>query len=175
MSMHTPTTPQTGFSLIEVMIAVLLFSVGLLGVAGLLVIATGADHGAYQRTQVAYLAQNMADRMSANQIGVWNGTYNGNYPVSLTQNCDTGCAPNQLAQYDQIQWSNQLTTFLPGPTATILCRNLGGGYVPSTADLAMRPPYGGTCRMTITWQDRGFGDSSARTAQDQTFAWEFQP
>ena len=176
MSMHTRTNPQTGFSLIEVLIAVLIFSIGLLGVAGLLVIATSADHGAYQRTHVAYVAQTMADRMSMNLVGVWTGAYNGNYPVTATQDCDTaGCTPAQLAVYDQKEWSDQLTTFLPGPTATIQCNNAVSGYAPSVADLAMRPPYGGSCQMTIVWQDRGFGDSSARTAQSETFQWVFQP
>ncbi|MCB1567805.1 MAG: type IV pilus modification protein PilV [Xanthomonadales bacterium] len=168
---------QGGFSLIEVMVAVLVFSVGLLGIAGLLVIATSADHGAYQRTQVAYLAQNMADRMSANPVGVWGGAYNnGSYPVTGTPpSCSAGCTPAQLAAYDQAQWSAQLNTFLPNPRATIACVNAGAGYVPSAANLNMRPPYGGNCAMTITWSDRGFGDSTGRATQDQTFAWNFQP
>jgi len=168
---------QGGFSLIEVMIAVLVFSVGLLGIAGLLVIATSADHGAYQRTQVSYLAQNMADRMSANMSGVWAGAYNSSsYPITGTPpNCTAGCNAAQLAAYDQAQWSAQLNTFLPNPSATIQCINTGVGYMPNTGQLAMRPPYGGNCAMTITWSDRGFGDSTGRDTQNQTFAWNFQP
>ena len=174
-SSHTKHT-QVGFSLIEVMIAVLVFSIGLLGVAGLLVIATSADHGAYQRTQVAYLAQNMSDRMSANLVGVWGGSYNNpSYPVASGPNCLSGCTPAQLAAHDQWRWSQQLNTFLPNPRATIACTAAGAGYLPTAANLAMRPPYGGTCNMTITWSDRGFGDSGGRDTQDQTFAWSFQP
>lgn len=167
---------QKGFSLLEVLIAVLIFSIGLIGIAGLLVIATSADHGAYQRTQVAYLAQSMVDRMSANPIGVWNGSYNDDeYPLTISQSCATGCNPAQIALHDQEQWSNQLRTFLPDPSASIQCTSASAGFAPTSTNIGSRPPYGGSCTMTITWKDRGFGDSSARAAQDETFAWEFQP
>lgn len=176
MNNSTTRTLQAGFSLLEVMIAVLIFSVGLLGVASLLVIATGADHGAYQRTQVAYLAQSMADRMAANPIGVWNNNYNSSsYPLSVTQSCGSGCTPAQLAVHDQEIWSRQLKTFLPDPSASISCDRTTGSYLPTSDVINQRPPFGGRCQMTITWKDRGFGDSSKRVAADETFAWEFQP
>ena len=167
---------QKGFSLIEVLIAVLIFSIGLIGIAGLLVIATSADHGAYQRTQVAYLAQGMVNRMAANPVGVWDGGYNSDdYPVSTTQACSAGCTPTQIALHDQEKWSGQLKTFLPGPKASIQCTSASAGFAPSASNMGSRPPYGGSCTMTITWKDRGFGASSERKAQDETFAWEFQP
>lgn len=167
---------QQGFSLIEVLIAVLIFTLGLLGVAGLLVLATQANHGGYVRTQVAYLAHNMADRMSANPIGVWNGLYNSSsYPITGTTNCNTGCSVSQLATYDQEAWSRQLDSFLANPKATISCRRAGVGFSVSASHLTSRPPFGGTCTMTITWNDRGYGGESDRQTAPQTFAWEFQP
>jgi type IV pilus assembly protein PilV len=72
---------QRGITLIEVLVAVLIFSIGLLGVAGLLVMSVRSNHAAYLRTQVTFLAQSMADRMQANPIGVWSGDYNGRYPI----------------------------------------------------------------------------------------------
>jgi type IV pilus assembly protein PilV len=161
--------------LIEVMIAVLIFSVGLIGLAGLLVMATRSNHAAYLRTQVTFLAGGMADRMRANPVGVWNGDYNANYPNSTTKSCSAGCSPTDVANHDQEMWSSQLKTFLPNPAATINCTNGSAGYAPTTDQLAMRPPYGGNCQMTIKWTERNEGDKNDRDAAPQTFAWEFQP
>lgn len=178
MILYRAKRAQKGVSLIEVMIAVLIFTVGLIGVASLLVMATGANHGGFLRTQVTYLAQNMADRMSSNPIGVWQNSYNSeDYPLSsAAQDClDSSCSPAQLAEYDQKMWSSQLKVFLPDAKATIACTAAGAGFLPQGDTLGNRPPFGGSCNMTITWTDRGSGAESSREAGLQTFAWEFQP
>ncbi len=77
---------SAGFSLIEVLVALLIFSLGLIGLAGLLVMSTQANNGALIRTQATFLAQNMADRMRAN-IGAVCGrgttTTPGQFPPRL--------------------------------------------------------------------------------------------
>ena len=168
---------QRGVSLIEVLMAVLIFSLGLIGMAGLLIMATRSNQDAYLRTQVTFLAQNMADRMRANPIGVWTNAYDANYPTAVAQDCAAGCTPAQLAVHDQQAWSTQLNTFLPSPSATIACTAANAGYAPSTAQLSMRPPYGGSCHMTIRWMGQEMGDVKQNKggAQLQSFDWEFQP
>ncbi|MGC1547767.1 MAG: type IV pilus modification protein PilV [Rhodanobacter sp.] len=171
---------QRGVTLIEVLMAVLIFSIGLIGLAGLLVVATHSNQEAYLRTQVAFLAHNMADRMNANPLGVWAGDYNTTYPSIAAQTCNlsTGCSPSALANYDQQMWSSQLKTFLPNPSATIACTNPATGFVPSTSQLDMRPPYGGNCVMTITWNERQSGAGvgpTTDTSSNQQFTWNFQP
>ncbi|WP_158621170.1 type IV pilus modification protein PilV [Dyella dinghuensis] len=169
---------QRGITLIEVLIALLIFSIGLMGVAGLLVMSARSVHTAYLRTQVTFLAQSMADRMSANVIGVWKGYYNGSYPSSGAQSCERGCTPQQLAEHDKALWGSQLATFLPPATkAKISCSAAGVAYAPTLDQIASRPPYGGSCEMTITWTERGLTvDSPDADDQSlQTFAWEFQP
>ncbi len=52
--------------MLEVLIALLVFSLGLLGMAGLLIVSVKTNHSAYLRTQASFLAQSMADRMRAN-------------------------------------------------------------------------------------------------------------
>lgn len=159
--------------MVEVLVAVMVFSVGLLGAAALMVIAARSDQAAYLRTQVSFLAQNMVERMQANPIAVWNGQYNGIYPEDGTQDCAAGCTPAQLALYDRQRWSSQLRTFLPaGAQAGILCNSGGVPYVPAGEEVLMRPSYGGNCSMTITWAERRALDAHA---SKQTFAWEFQP
>ena len=171
---------QHGVSLIEVLVAVMIFSIGLLGLAGLLIMATRSNQAAYLRTQVVYLAHNMADRMTANPMAVWDGSYNSNgYPTatSVTTKCDvsSSCTPDDLATHDMQMWSTQLTTFLPSATAKIKCDNGSAGFTPSAAQFGMRPPYGGNCIMTISWSERGAGDTANSAAFKQTFTWEFQP
>lgn len=164
-----------GFTLLEVLIALLVFSLGLLGMAGLLTVAVQTNHSAYLRTQATFLAQGMADRMRANVLGLWNGKYDGTYSSS-TAGTASGCLNGTKCDYDAVAardtqiWSNQLGNFLPNPTGTIAC---APGAVPSAAQLLMRPPYTGTCTITIAWTEK-----SAQTGQAanlETLTWTFQP
>jgi type IV pilus assembly protein PilV len=167
---------QRGVSLIEVLIAVLIFSVGALGAAGLLLTAARSSHSAYLRTQVTFLAQGMADRMQANPMAVWMGDYNGAYPSS--QDCAAGCTPRQLAMHDQGIWSSQLTTFLPlDAQARIDCSHSELAYAPTPEQWALRPPYGGSCKMEVRWTEQGTAMPGAdqNDRAQQTLAWEFQP
>ncbi|WP_426664588.1 type IV pilus modification protein PilV [Rhodanobacter aciditrophus] len=171
---------QRGVSLIEVLVAVMIFSIGLVGLAGLLIMATRSNQAAYLRTQVVFLAHNMADRMSANPMAVWDGSYNSTgYPVAttVTTACDNAspCTPDDLATHDKQMWSSQLAAFLPDASATIACDASAAGYAPTAAQYGMRPPYGGNCKMTIQWMERGAGNQANSTAVASTFAWEFQP
>ena len=164
-----------GFTLLEVLIALLVFSLGLVGMAGLMVVSVRTNHSAYMRSQANFIAQGMADRMRANLPGVWANSYNSAaYPLTgAVPNCSTGCTPADLATRDQILWSNQLTTFLPNSAASIAC--VLGVAVPAgvvTADL--RPPYSGVCTMSITWDESPL-DMNAASNTRQTFAWVFQP
>lgn len=173
-------SPQRGVSLIEVLVAVMIFSIGLVGLAGLLIMATRSNQAAYLRTQVVFLAHDMADRMSANPVAVWDGSYDSSgYPVAttVTTKCDSAapCTPDNLAKHDMQRWSSQLAAFLPSPKATIDCSTANAGFSPSAAQYGMRPPYGGNCAMTIRWSERGTGDQQHSIAATQTFIWNFQP
>lgn len=178
---------QRGVSLIEVLVAVLIFSLGLIGMAGLMMMATRSNQSAYLRTQVAFLANSIADRMHANPIAVWDGSYNSTtLPTSTTQDCtNSGCTPDQLAAHDLGEWSSQLKTFLPTPSASISCDNSNAGYSPTSAQLAGSPPYGGICTVKINWYERdvvapinsnGNGvNGNTNGGQLQTFTWNVQP
>ena len=170
---------QRGVSLIEVLIAVLIFSIGMLGLAGLIVVSTRSTHVAYQRTQVTFLANSMAERMSANPDGVWSGNYNSNgYPVpAATVGCGSTapCNAAAVAVHDQQVWSRQLKEFLPNPSAEIACSDAASVSYNPTGNMAQRPPYGGNCSMKIHWAERGAGDKAHSAATPQTFAWNFQP
>jgi len=58
---------QSGFSLIEVLVTIAILMIGLLGLAALQTNATVAEMEAYQRSQALVLAQDLADRITANK------------------------------------------------------------------------------------------------------------
>jgi type IV pilus assembly protein PilV len=164
---------QRGVTLIEVLVAMLVFSLGLIGAADLMVMAARSNQAAYLRTQVTFLAQGMAERMRANLIGVWSGDYNGTYPDASAQDCAAGCTPRQLALRDRQRWSSQLRTFLPpGAKASIQCDRGGVPDAPTSEQILLRPPFGGNCAMAVAWVERRSSDSEAGS---HTFAWRFQP
>ncbi|MFP4684052.1 MAG: type IV pilus modification protein PilV [Ectothiorhodospira sp.] len=54
---------QRGFSLTEVLVALLVLSVGLLGIAGLHLLGIQSIHSAHQRTLASVMAQEAAERL----------------------------------------------------------------------------------------------------------------
>lgn len=168
-----------GFSMIEVMVALLIFSLGLMGMAGLMVVSVKTNQSAYLRTQASFLAQAMADRMRAN-IGLIN-SYNGSYSAATAavDPCAAGvaCPPATMVARDRAVWSQQLIDSLPNPTATVACN----GAVMGTLVHAGAAPYNGLCTLTIAWDEatlrRGVQSATptAATPDIQTFAWVFQP
>jgi type IV pilus assembly protein PilV len=116
---------ERGFSMLEVMVAVLILSFGLLGLAGLQALSLKSNVSAAQRTIATQLAYDMADRMRANLASVLTGDYNyASYSVSnvagqTTSACltTTGCSSTQLAQEDVYEWNQQICLQLPQSTA----------------------------------------------------------
>jgi type IV pilus assembly protein PilV len=168
---------ESGFSLLEVLIALLIFSLGLIGMAGLMVVSVKTNHSAYLRTQASFMAESMADRMRSNRRALWTGLYNGAYPVGGTPPCAGGatCTVAQTALRDRVLWSQQLTAMLPNSSANIACP-LGLDLTPTTT--AANPPFTGLCTMTIVWNESSVLSPSGGTAGESaanTFAWVFQP
>lgn len=174
-----------GFSLLEVLVALLIMSFGLIGMAGLLVVSVKINHGAYQRTQATAIAESMANRMRANVRGVWSGAYDGSYPrAGSVSACTRGatCTFSAIAARDGAVWSQELNNFLAQPQASIACvRN--SGWTNSLATVAGRPtdpPYDGLCTITLNWAESTLdsgspGAASSSAPVTQTFAWVFQP
>lgn len=58
---------QNGFSLVEVLVTMLVVSIGLLGIAGLIATSMKNNHSAQSRSQASVLANDIIDRMRANR------------------------------------------------------------------------------------------------------------
>jgi len=106
---HCRHQTQKGFTLLEVLIAVVVFAIGLLGIAGLQVAGMRFTHGSQLRAVATMQAENMADRMRANAAGVRDGHYNitGAMPTSFSVDCSAAeCTPEDLARYDLVLWNS---------------------------------------------------------------------
>jgi type IV pilus assembly protein PilV len=73
---HLAQRRASGFTLIEVLVALIVLSIGLLGVAGMQITGLRANQSAGSRTQASYLADDIIDRMRANNTSARNGDYN---------------------------------------------------------------------------------------------------
>ncbi len=82
-----------GFSLLEVLIALLVLSIGLLGLAGLQGTGLRYNHSAYLRSQATFQTYDMADRMRANLRGVQQGDYNNVSGIPTDPGCTTNMHP----------------------------------------------------------------------------------
>jgi len=121
---------QHGFTLLEVLIAVVVLSIGLLGLAGLQASGLAQNNTAYQRTQATLLAYDMLDRMRANYDGVRLGYYNDIEAGSASDpGCiSSGCTVQQLSAYDINSWSQLLTLRLPSGYGTVTGSGLNSTF-----------------------------------------------
>lgn len=66
---------QQGMTLIEILVAIVVLSIGLLGLAGLQLKGMQVNQGSVYRWQAAMLAEDLADRMRADRAGALAGNY----------------------------------------------------------------------------------------------------
>lgn len=97
-----------GFSLIEVLVALVILAFGLLGLAGLQMAGLRNNDSAYLRSQATFHAYDIVDRMRANRAEARNGLYN----IDLGEDPSTGLPAVVLA--DLNDWKASINA-LPGP------------------------------------------------------------
>ena len=98
---------QTGFSLIEILISLLILSIGMLGLGGLQLSSLKSANNAHFRTVASLAATDLIDRMRSNPTAVQNNLYTATLGIehcetSLTTVCEVGveCTAEELATYD---------------------------------------------------------------------------
>jgi type IV pilus assembly protein PilV len=142
--------PDSGFSLVEVLVALLVLSIGLLGIGKLVLFSARANDSAYLRTQATAVAYSILDAMHANRQAAINGSY---LIASAQAAADPGVQCNNaapctnsltLAQYDLYQWKQRLLALGPA----------GNGSITTAA---VTDPVSGTTSttttITVTWDD----------------------
>lgn len=140
MNTHRSITPhrQRGFGLVESLAALVVVSVGMIGIAALYSQGLSASRTALYRTQAVNLASDMADRIRLNRQGGAN--YHGG--AGANNGCEPGgaaCSPAQMAAHDLWVWNNLIDQQLPGADGTV------------TYGAALPPTY----TIRITWQEIG--------------------
>jgi type IV pilus assembly protein PilV len=110
-SSPAPRRRNNGFTLVEAMVALIVLSVGLLGIAALYVETLRANRTSLHRTQAVNVATDIADRMRSNRN-----------PANAYA-CGTPCNPatggNAIAIADLTDWVTRINTQLPGGTAAV--------------------------------------------------------
>jgi type IV pilus assembly protein PilV len=153
-----PTTGNlAGFTLIEVLVALFVLSIGLLGLAALQVRGMQYGNESYLRTQATMIANDIIDRMRANAIGARNGNYAATGAPAVPQDCGdngSGCATNSdIANFDLTRWYQLLGNRLPPVQSPAVA-----GKIDLTGTVTRT--YQGTATVfsnyliTIKWQER---------------------
>ncbi|MBX2849677.1 MAG: type IV pilus modification protein PilV [Acidiferrobacterales bacterium] len=128
---------QSGFSLIEVLVTVVVMAIGSLGIAALQIAGLNYSSGAYARTQAVLLSDDIINRMKINRAEALNEAADGSlgtagdsnyyFPTlsstfTPSKNCvttTTPCTPAELAEYDRSAWLADVERALPSGRGSI--------------------------------------------------------
>ncbi len=137
---------ESGFSMIETLIAVIVVAIGLLGIAGLQLTSNAHSEASLQRSHAATLARELFERMRLNYDEAKAGNYDISALPSIDTNCrgdTTDCTGTQLMEHDLRVWSRGVNKNLPNGTAVV---TTGADNGQDPVDITI----------TITWdQSRG--------------------
>lgn len=161
---------QSGIGLIEVLIAVLLVSIGFLAAARMQVEGMRFSQSAYYQSQAYFMASDMIDRMRGNTKGVSAGYYDDKSTASNAQDPQCGvkdCQPQSIALQDIYDWSTYL---YPLNTTT--------GFVPTLPGTTTKPASGkiedvgdGIYAVIMSWNEIVGGEDTEQSFRIQ-FALE---
>ena len=128
---------QRGTTLIETLVALVVLSIGLLGIAALQMTSLRNNRGAHLRSQAQVMAYDIADRVRANRgIALTNG-----YNVELGEDPNSS---NALAQLDLERWKEAVGLTLPSGDGAVAI-DVGTNVV----------------TVTVTWADTTTGGTEA--------------
>ena len=126
---------QRGYTLIEILVAAVLLTGGLIGLASMQASGTRLNNSAYLRTQASVLAYDIVDRMRANRAAVRTAAYD----LGLAD--ATPATPSSVANIDLIQWRGAADYYLPA----------GNGSVDTTVPADPADPI--QVVVTVQWAD----------------------
>ena len=146
---------QRGFSLLELLVALVVFSVGLLAVAGLQTVSKQANYEGVQRTTASQIANGLLEdiRMNGDAINIYRTSGaigNGSRGGEPVPNCHMGaeCNAAQKAVHDLWFWEQALD----GNLETNGGAGTGGLMMPTLCVDGPAVGGPGIYRVTITWR-----------------------
>ena len=160
-----------GFSLVELLVAILVLAVGLTGLAGMQIVGIRHNLSAYHRSIATQLAYDMADRMRSNPVGAASHLYQSLGPDTNAKLCESltkACTPAELTAYDLKRWNDDLAAKLPAGKG-IVCLDSIPDIGDSTGDPSTHcDGQGKVYAIKVWWDD----DRSGTTTQG--FVTSFQ-
>jgi len=146
-------TTQQGFSLIELLVALVILAVGILGIAGLQVVALQQNRGALYRAEATMIANDVMDRIRVNRDTTYDTAINDD-PPALADDCrSTDCSPDEMAEYDIAQWKCSINDLDADGNPFDICTTLGiEGALPGGAGAINLA--GDVYEVTVQWTDR---------------------
>jgi type IV pilus assembly protein PilV len=148
MRARAPRSRQRGVGLIEVLVAVLILALGLLGMAGLQSKSLRASQSSYARTQAVMLSYYMLDAMRADRNAALGGNYNT--PNLCSSGAVTGTA---LPDNNRKHWIDSMKKSL--------------GDINSTCG-AIDCDATGLCTVKIIWNDERAGGLGSQTFETES-------
>jgi type IV pilus assembly protein PilV len=150
MKTLNPRRAARGFSLVEVLVALVVLSVGLLGIAKMQALGLSSNSVAGKRALAAVEADSLAAAMHENRafwssaaaINTWPALPAG-VPSCAFGGAGAPCSPTALAAYDLMGWAQSLNVLLPNAVGSVTCALGVGGVV--------------TCQVTINWSEKTIG------------------
>jgi type IV pilus assembly protein PilV len=132
---HVSARRESGFGIMEVLVALVVLSLGLLSIAGLQIISIRSVHGSFVRGQAMLSAYAIADRMRANRlavrdldgnpIGFYNSADGATYQAPFDNDCTEGagaataCTAAEMAAHDLFEWTQSVAARLPNGQGTV--------------------------------------------------------
>lgn len=124
---------QNGSSMVEIMVAIIITVIGLLGVASLQGNALKFQKSSSQRSESMQSIYDLGERMRANAIAARDGAYIYTVPYATTvasppaiPTCSAPCSGIQIANIDTANWLNALSQRLSGGAGYVVANPLGG-------------------------------------------------
>jgi type IV pilus assembly protein PilV len=118
---------NSGFTLVEVLIALVILSIGMLGIAALLLNSLQSSRTALLRSQAVVLASDLAERIRSNRSA---GTV---YDTSVTpapalvpacESTGSDCSAADMASNDLKRWQNAVSAALPGGAGNVVVQQI---------------------------------------------------
>ena len=141
-----------GFTLVEALVAMVVLSVGMLGIAALGIESLRASRAALVRTEAVTLATDMADRIRANRAA--GAAYAGAAADAANVECEAGgagCSPAELAAHDLFIWGDAIAGALPDGVGTV-----------THVDVDPNDGTPAVSVVTISWTEPGHGQLKYR-------------
>jgi type IV pilus assembly protein PilV len=160
---------DAGFTLIEVLVALIVLVLGVLGAAAMTLNAVRDSKQSSLRSQASALAYEMSDLMRANRNGsaplYQEAVFTAGPPAAKVASCwTTGCVASDMATNDYYEWNLKLTTTATGlPNgAAVICHDASMANYPSCDNSATAPLV-----VKLRWDEK---NNNARGAQSPTGA-----